>query len=172
MAQVIEILSIINAPGIQEFLFPVKIVFGGIGLLFFIFCAVVIFRTSWLKYSVLLDVTEFLTFRPFGLRRMTRRWNQIKDRLQTGVEAEYKLAVIEADSMISEVLGRMGFKGATLGDRLQAVTAAIIPNIEDLWVAHKTRNNVVHDPDYRLFLPEAEQTLAIYEKAFAALDLL
>jgi hypothetical protein len=66
----------------------------------------------------------------------------------------------------------MGFKGETLGERLEIVTSAIIPNLQDLIQAHQVRNNVVHDPDYKLTLQEAQKTLEIYQVAFTNLDLI
>lgn len=168
----LNLFSMVNDPGIQKFLFPVRIIMGFAGVVMLLFCSFIVLRTSWLKYSAMLDVVEFFTFRPYGLRKMTKQWNRIMARLETGIEAEYKLGIIEADSLLAGVLERMGFKGATLGDRMQTVTSAIISNIDDMWLAHQTRNNIVHDPDYRLSLIEAEKTLKIYEVAFKNLDLL
>ena len=100
------------------------------------------------------------------------KWQKIQQRLETANEAEYKLAVIEADGMLNDILLRMGFRGETLGDRLKILTSAIIPNLNDVAQAHQTRNNVVHDPDYRLTLQEAQKTLEIYKATFTNLDLI
>ena len=69
-------------------------------------------------------------------------------------------------------LSRIGFEGETLGDRLQKVSPVIIPNLEDVFAAHKTRNDIVHDPDYRLTLQDAKTAIKAYEDAFSALDLI
>jgi hypothetical protein len=53
---------------------------------------------------------------------------------------------------------------------LQKVTAGTLPNVEEVWEAHKIRNNIVHDPDYRLSLDEAKRALEIYEKALTDLQ--
>ena len=92
--------------------------------------------------------------------------------LETANEEEYKLAVIEADGILNDILLRMGFRGETLGDRLKTLTTAIIPNLLEVERAHQTRNNVVHDPDFRLTLEEAQKTIAIYEAVFSNLDLI
>jgi hypothetical protein len=44
----------------------------------------------------------------------------------------------------------MGFIGDTLGERLEKLTDATIPNLNQLSDAHKVRNSIVHDPDYKL----------------------
>lgn len=167
-----QTLSVVNSPGLQSVLFPFKVVLGAAGVLLLAFCLVIIARTAWLKFAMVFDLTEFLTYRPYGLRRMTGRWQKVMGRLETANEAEYKLAVIEADGMLNDILLRMGFRGETLGDRLKTLTPAIVPNLRDVEEAHRIRNNVVHDPDFRLTLDEAKRTLGIYETAFNNLDLI
>jgi len=172
MEALFETLSIVNNSGLQQILTPLKWVLGVFGILLVLFSVFVLGRTMWMKYAFLFDLTEFFTFRPYGLRRMIGKWQKIQVRLETANEAEYKLAVIEADGMLNDILLRMGFRGETLGDRLKILTTAIIPNLDDVSHAHQTRNNVVHNPDYRLTLEEAQRTLAIYEAAFSNLDLI
>jgi len=72
--------------------------------------------------------------------------------------------------MLNDILKRMGFGGETLGERLEKLTAATLPNLEQIWEAHKIRNNIVHDPDYRLTLDEARKVLGIYEQALRDLE--
>ena len=172
MEALLEILSVINHPEIQQFIAPLRWVLFVVILVLVLFSLFVLTRTMWMKFFFLFDFTEFFTFRPYGLRRMARRWQQILLRLESGNEAEYKLAVVEADDMLSNILLRMGFRGETLGDQLQILTPAIIPNLTDATQAHQVRNNVVHNPDYRLTLEEAQKTLEIYQVIFGNLDLI
>ena len=172
MEKLLETLSLLNNSGIQQSLLPLKLIFGLVAVLFIVFSVFVLVRSAWVKFLFLFDYTEFFTFRPYGLRRVVKKWQKIQQRLETANEGEYKLAVIEIDGMLSDILLRMGFKGETLGDRLEIVTSAIIPNLQDLKQAHQVRNNVVHDPDYKLTLQEAQKTLEIYQVAFTNLDLI
>ncbi|MCJ7787023.1 hypothetical protein MUP06_02330 [Patescibacteria group bacterium] len=143
-------------------------------IVIFLFFLVIIFRSlrksSWLKYRLFQDMVEFLTYQPYGVKKIAKIWSKIKERLESGSESEYKLAVIEADSMLSDILERMGFKGETLGNRLKQVTTDILPSIEETWEAHKIRNNIVHDPDYKLTLDQAQKALEIYEQALRDLQ--
>ncbi len=172
MEKLFETLSLLNNSGIQQSLLPLKLIFGLVAVLFIVFSVFVLVRSAWVKFLFLFDYTEFFTFRPYGLRRVVKKWQKIQQRLETANEGEYKLAVIEIDGMLSDILLRMGFKGETLGERLEIVTSAIIPNLQDLIQAHQVRNNVVHDPDYKLTLQEAQKTLEIYQVAFTNLDLI
>ena len=153
-----------------EIILVLKIIFLVITLLFLAFIIFSLLKTTWLKRMILWDFSEFMTYRPHGARRIVKQWAKVTGRLETGLEGEYKLAVIESDSMLDDILKRMGYGGETLGDRLKHLTSATLPNIDQIWEAHKIRNNIVHDPDYKLSVDEAKKVLAIYEQAFRDLQ--
>ena len=167
-----EFINSITDPALQETLFPIRVAFIVIGIVFIVFTAWAFVKTGWKKFKWLFDLTEFFSYRAYGYSRITRQWERIKNRLQTPNEAEYKLAIMEADDMLGSLLARIGFMQPTILDRLKNVTPAIIPNVEELIGAHGVRNNIVHDPDYRLTLEQARKTIGVYEDAFRSLDLL
>ncbi|MFH1582503.1 MAG: hypothetical protein ABIA08_01965 [bacterium] len=123
-------------------------------------------KSSYLKLYFLEDAVEFLTFRPSGVKKLVKAWNKIKTRLDSGLESEYKLAVIEADGVLDDVLRRMGYRGENLEERLAKLTSATLSNIENIKEAHKSRTNILHNPDQGLSLDEAKKILAVFEKAF------
>ena len=166
------LISFILNPPLFGWLFVLKILCIIVSL---IFLGVIIFsliKTTWLKRMIIWDAQEFLTYRPFGVSKVVGQWQEIKKRLETGIEPEAKLAIIEADKILDDTLNRMGFGGLTLGERLERLTAASLPNIEEVKQAHKIRNNIIHDPTYRLDLEEAKKVIAIYEKALTDLQTL
>lgn len=132
-----------------------------------IFCLT---RSRWLQYLFFQDAAEFLTYRPFGVKKIVKRWSKIMARLDTGLESEYKLALIEADTMMDDSLRRMGYAGDMLGERLDKLTVATLSNIEDIKRAHRVRNTVMHDPSYTLSLDEVRELLGIFEQAFRDLQ--
>ncbi len=160
----------ISSPTFTGWLLALKVAF----IVFSLFLlGVIIFsllKCSWLKFILLFDIFEFFTWRPFGVRKIVRVWNKITVRLDTGLESEYKLAVIEADSMLDDILKRMGYAGETLKERLNNLTSATLPNIEEIKATHQVRNNIVHDPDYRLSLDDARAALTVFEQALKDLQ--
>lgn len=97
--------------------------------------------------------------------KLARRWGKIKGRLNTGQENEYKLAVIEADTLADSLIWRMGYKiGANFGERLETINPGQIENIEDLKKAHQLRNRIVLDASFILSRDEAEEALATWEE--------
>jgi len=168
-----DIISFIASPPDAGWLVILKILVIVFFLILLVFIVIFTFwKTSWLKIRILLDFFEFFTYRPYGVKKLAKQWAKIMTRLASGLESEYKLAVIEADSMFDDILKKMGYSGETLGERLKKISSAILPNIEEIGQAHKIRNNIVHDPDFRLSLDEAKKALTIYEKALTELGAL
>ncbi len=163
-----NIFSIITS---ATFLFYLKIAFIIIGALFLLGIIFLLLKNSWLKRRFFEDWTEFFIYRPFGVKKTFKQWSKVLKRLDTGKEADYKLAVIEADGLLNDVLKKMGYKGETMAKILEQLDATILPNIEQVWKVHKIRNNVVHDPDYELRLEQAREVLGIYEKTFRDLEM-
>jgi hypothetical protein len=165
-----SIFSFIWRPEFKGTLLYIKNAFIAISLIFLAGIVVLLILSTWLKRRLLEDLTEFSTFRPFGAKETFKQWNRIAKRMETDKEVEFKLAVIEADSLLDDTLKKMGYKGETMGDRLKQLSSVILPNLDQVWEAHKIRNNVVHDPDYRLTLDQAKRVLGTYERALRDLE--
>lgn len=98
-------------------------------------------------------------------RKMSKEWKAVLKKLETGDESNLKLAVIEADKILDNILKKINYPGDNMGERLKHITPAQIANIEAVWQAHKIRNNIVHDPDFRLTRSDAENAVKIYQRA-------
>jgi hypothetical protein len=83
---------------------------------------------------------------------------------------DWKLAIIEADVMLDEVLKQQGYGGESLGERLRMITPTQLQSIEDAWAAHKVRNQVAHrGPDFVLTKRLAEETIKQYRRVLSEL---
>lgn len=98
-------------------------------------------------------------------RKMSKEWKAVLKKLEAGDESNLKLAVIEADKILDNILKKINYPGENMGERLKHITPAQIANIEAVWQAHKIRNNIVHDPDFRLTRSDAENAVKIYQRA-------
>ncbi len=167
-----NIISLIVSPPFPGPILFLKIIFLGLSLILSVVIIVLLFRTRWLRFRFLEDIFEFFTYRPYGVKKLVKQWAKIKGRLEVGFESEYKLAVIEADSILDDILKKLGYAGDTLGEKLDNVTSAVIPGVEDAREAHKIRNNIVHDPDYMLDSDTVKRTISTYEKVLTDLGAL
>ncbi len=159
-------------PKISGWLLVIKIVFLAFSAFFAGYIIWALIKTTWLKRIFLWDLKEFLTFRPLEKQKWAQEWEKIKKRLQLNLEAEAKLAIIEADGLLEEILKNMGYTQKSFEEKLTKLTPEILPNLQEIQMAHKLRDNIVHDPSYRLNLEEAKKVLAIYEKALEELEVI
>jgi len=165
-----NIISFILEPEFKGFLLFVKIIFIVISVLMFSAIIILNIRSSWLNRFILEDLGEVVTLTPYEAKKSFKKWIKIKQRLWSNKEDEYKLAIIEADSLLGDVLEKMGYKGETMTEKLKQIDSIILNNIEQLKEIRKIRNNIVYDPDYKVSLELAKKILAVYEKSFQELD--
>lgn len=101
-----------------------------------------------------------------------QRWDEVKARLQKGDEPNLKLAVIEADSLLDEILKRMGLPGATFEERLKQIEVQEIKSVNKIWATHQLRDKIIHTPDFHLTQEEAEAAVGNIEEALKELEYL
>lgn len=99
-------------------------------------------------------------------------WKSIRDRLLSDVESDWRMAIIEADIYLDKVLDRKGWHGDTLGDKLKSLTPVELPSLQIAWEAHKVRNQIAHNSDYILTMPEARRVLSYFEIVFRDLEVI
>lgn len=163
-------INIFVDPPFPGYFLVLKIIFIIFFLYFFISTVFFIKKSHYVEWLYLEPFRDKLTRRDYGVKKIDAEWKKTIKRLEGATEADYKLAIIEADGMLDEVLKKLGFRGESLGDRLKATTVEVISNLDDVWKAHNVRSSIVRDPNYQLNLEETKKTLAIYEKAFKSLD--
>ena len=149
---------LLTSPEIQQILIFLKIGFIALALFFLAAIVFLLIKTQYLKTRFFQSFIEFLTYKPYSFRKTAKDWIKIAKRLDTASETEYKLAVIEAEEMLSNALEMAGHKGEAFTDQIRE--------------ARKIRDNIVHNPDYRLSLDEAKRILKIYEQALKQIQAL
>lgn len=95
------------------------------------------------------------------------RWNRIREQIASGDEKQWRLAILEADIMLSELLDVQGYKGETMADKLKQVTRTNFNTVDQAWEAHQVRNRIAHEGS-TLHLDErlARRTISMYEHVF------
>lgn len=167
-----EIINFLLYPKFSSWLLNVKIIFLSFGFFFLSYIVWALIKTTWLKRIFLWDLKEFLSFRPFYTKIFLPKWQKIEKRLESGVEADLKLAVLEADELFDQCLTQIGYSGKTLEEKLEKLTEEIIPNLNDIKRVREVRNSIVEDPSFKLEIEEAKRILAVYKKALQDLQAL
>jgi len=99
-------------------------------------------------------------------------WKEISKLVDSGEESSWRLAIIEADKFFDEVLRRLGYSGENFSERLAQVHPSDIENINDVWNAHRVRNSLSHDVNFKLSEGEAKKAVAAYERAMKDLEVI
>lgn len=110
--------------------------------------------------------------KPDVLSRVDKEWNAIVEKANTNDESLWKMAIMEADSVLDRMIQEMGYSGETMGERMQKIRPQEFPLLDDAWRVHKVRNFIAHDPNYKLDAGTAKRTIGIYEKIFRELNVL
>lgn len=97
------------------------------------------------------------------------KWEEICRHIDSSKESDWKLAIIEADNLVDNLLKSAGYQGETMGDRLTNIERGQLPGLEGLWEAHKVRNKLVHDMNYFLRYAEAKRAIQNYENVLREL---
>ena len=99
--------------------------------------------------------------------RTQLRWAKILEQAQSDSEQHWRLAILEADIMLNELLDLRGYKGDTMADKLKQVERADFNSIDDAWEAHNVRNTIAHEgASYQINNREARRIISLYEKIF------
>jgi len=98
------------------------------------------------------------------------KWGEIKGHLKSDNPTEWKIAIIEADALMDEIIKKIGYKGESFSERLKNIEPSDFVNLQNVWESHKVRNRLVHEPDkIQLDKSLAEKTVIGYERALKEL---
>lgn len=103
--------------------------------------------------------------------KLMRRWEAVMARLSSGNPSQYKVAVLEADAIAEEMLGGIGYDGANMKERLDAVQPGQIVALEGLRTGHDIRNRIIRDPSFAISREETASILNGYKGFFDELEL-
>lgn len=102
-----------------------------------------------------------------GDEELLNKWQKIVAKSESQNEAEWKMAIIEADVMLDDLLNQLQLPGDTMADKLKAVEKSDFLTIEYAWEAHKARNMIAHDGgNFILSQREARRIISLYEAVF------
>lgn len=142
--------------------FFLVLIFGGLIVILIIKLNII---NKWFK-----TVDNFLMTSALPKKHLNKSWQKILLRLNKNDEASLRLALIEADNLFDDLLKQMRLPGESMADRLKYIDSSQIPNIDEIWRAHKLRNNIVHNHEFPVTKNEIEFSIKAYEKALKELE--
>lgn len=126
----------------------IKIISLLISLGLIVFIGILRCRTKKLwKTKVLGEQASFFkhAFHFVPTEETDKRWKEIEAHASSQNVSDWKLALIDADALIDEILKRARYQGKTMGERLKQIEPSDLDHLADLWEAHKLRNRIAHE---------------------------
>ncbi|MBI5140084.1 MAG: hypothetical protein HZA94_01385 [Candidatus Vogelbacteria bacterium] len=97
-------------------------------------------------------------------------WEDITGHLESENEAQWKLAIIDADKVLEDALKRAGYLGVGVGELLKDAEGKHgFRSLQEAWEAHKVRNRIAHEAGFELTKREARRAVELYKQAIDSL---
>ena len=94
-----------------------------------------------------------------------QRWNMVEQHMKSQNPAEWRMGIIDADTMLEDMITGMGYQGGSFGEKLKSINPAQFPNLQLAWEVHKVRNRIAHDgQSFQLSERDAYQAFKTYEQ--------
>jgi hypothetical protein len=101
------------------------------------------------------------------------KWQLVEKHIGSENQSDWKLAILEADIMLGELLESLQLPGESIGERLKAVEKSDFDSIEEAWEAHKIRNAIAHEgSDFLITDREAKRVISLYKKVFEEFEII
>lgn len=98
------------------------------------------------------------------VQKYRTRWMTIEQQLKREEVMSYHMCVLNADTLLDQALKDRGIQGATMGERMKQMQKKW-SNANNVWSAHKLRNQIAHEPDVKLDYDNARRALASFKQA-------
>ncbi len=98
---------------------------------------------------------------------LVAQWQEVQRHANSTNPSDWRLAILEADIMLDEVLEKRGYQGDSLGEKLKSVDRSDMLSLDAAWEAHKIRNQIAHEGvGFQISEREAKRVIALYQKVF------
>jgi hypothetical protein len=128
----------------------------------------------WKLRTINLDEREI--YGAYHMRRISHdklqeikneKWGQILNHLNSINPSDWRIAILEADIILDELLREAGYVGDSIGEMLKSVDQSDMLTLDSAWQAHKIRNRIAHHgSEFLLNEREAKEAMTHYEAVF------
>lgn len=138
-----------------------------------ILVAIIIYTKIKMKEVVALEESKFQLRDPNATASSNQdtsliaQWQEVERHINSNNPSDWRLAILEADIMLDEILKKQGYQGDTVGDKLKSVDKSSMTTIDYAWEAHKIRNQIAHEGvGFQINDREAKRVIGLFRKVF------
>ena len=170
--QVVDYLQTASAPGAYDNVFQAWSTFVAFSVLFtlgmsalIIYCCIRMFQIRQTERRRFAALQQTVT--AHDVPKTQLRWARILEESNSENERTWRLAILEADIMLNELLDVLAYKGETIADKMRGVDRANFNTIDLAWEAHRFRNQIAHEASPHLLnAREVRRVIGLYERVF------
>ena len=101
------------------------------------------------------------------------KWEAVLKDIASSDPNKWKLAIIEADIILNDLLNKLPLPGEGIGEKLKAVERSDFDHLDQAWEAHKIRNAIAHGgSDFLLTQREAQRVIGLYKEVFNEFEMI
>ena len=129
--------------------------------------SMIFFLAAVLMFAAILFAVITLTKRgprSLDVEKYRTRWMTIEQQLKRDDVNSFAMSVLNADSLLDQAMKEKGVQGATMGERMKQLQKTW-SNANNVWTAHKLRNQIAHEPDVTLNYEGVRRTLGSFKQA-------
>lgn len=97
----------------------------------------------------------------FNKQKIKKNWGKVEKRVKSGVEVNYKLAILEANKLFDRVVKELGYG-----------VEKKLPNADDIKAAGKFKDKLIEEKKLKVSKEEAEKITETYKKGLEELGML
>lgn len=128
-------------------------------------------------YLILIIAVFLLVFMGYIARQTSNlnrdyfkaQWEAIE--AMASQKASWVQAIVDADKLLDEALKQSRYSGKTTGERMVSANR-VFSDADRVWTAHKIRNKVVHESNFKLKKSIVNTALSGFKKALKDLGAL
>ena len=130
-----------------------------------LYCVIRLFQVREFEYKRFAAAAA--TISANDIPKTQLRWDRITTEINSENEQNWRLAILEADIMLNELLDSLGYRGETMADKMREVDRADFNTIDLAWEAHRARNRIAHESSETPLNPrDARRTIDLYTRVF------
>jgi hypothetical protein len=104
-------------------------------------------------------------------KKRVTKWDHVNEQIHAGTVQNWRVAILEADIMLKDLLDTLGYRGETIADQLRQANRASFATIDMAWEAHRARNRIAHEAGGGgLTQAEARRIISLYAHVFQEFD--
>jgi hypothetical protein len=119
------------------------------------------------------EINEALKREQEKNRNENPKWHYILTLTESPNESDWRVAIMEADTMLEELLRKKGVPGDTVAELLESARSDGYTYIQDAWDAHLVRNQIAHQgSSFPLSQVETRRIMKMFQNFFEELGII